>query len=62
MIKIDDLTPPELERYERGEAVWRQHPRDPAKPYEVSGEWVQKISLGRTYEEWLEDPANKIGY
>lgn len=55
MIGVDDLTKEERERYERGESVWRQDPPDPANPHRFTGSWIQKLSLGRSYEEWKKD-------
>jgi hypothetical protein len=52
IITIDDLTPEERERYDRGEAVWRNDPPDPRFPNRVSGSWIQRLDFGMSYEEW----------
>jgi hypothetical protein len=60
IITIDDLTPEERARYDRGEAIWRNDPPDPRYPNGVSGSWIQKLDFGMSYEEWKK--VNEVGY
>jgi hypothetical protein len=46
LFTVDDLSESERAAYERGEAVWRTIPGNPAY-----GRWIMKMDFGPSYDE-----------